>query len=140
MYKFIGGLVSHLCGIPLPPIPVYWQTASIEDDWVLNGSEKVEIYVDVRQFCGTEINVRTGGGEITIEAHHQIRGEGGKAIGGFVRTYDIPAHQYSDDVSICLSPDGEVLKITVPKADKYTKEKYFVFQNETNIKLEVKHE
>lgn len=135
--NFTGGLVSHPWGIPLPPIPVYWQVA-IEHDWVINDSEKLEIYMDIRHFCTTKIAVRTKRSEIIIEAHHKIIGEYGNAVGGFVRSYNLSAHQYSDDVTTCLSPDGAVLKITVPKLNKHIKEKYLVIPSETNI--EVKHE
>lgn len=71
--------------------------------------------MDVQQFKPEEINVKTAGDYITVEAKHEERSdEHGFVSRQFTRRYLVPQDVNKDAITSTLSSDG-VLTIHAPK-------------------------
>lgn len=105
----------------MPPM----KPMTMADDWRMenpittdkDGSRKVKLQFDVRQFKPEEITVRTQDNQLTVHARHEENGPNGRVFREYNRQFLLPESVHLETLSSILSPEG-VLSVTAPMRGK----------------------
>lgn len=112
-----------------------WRLAPHNDSGISNiqnDKKEFKVNLDVQQFKPEEINVKTAGDYITVEAKHEERSdEHGFVSRQFTRRYLVPQDVNKDAITSTLSSDG-VLTIHAPKKAIAAKDERNISITQTN--------
>lgn len=94
-----------------------------KENAVLNGQDKYEICLNVKDFGAEEIQIKTSDGLLIIEARRdEKKGDFGCVSMHFVRKYRLPEGCILEEVRSRLSPEG-LLVVTAPRKDVMKQDK-----------------